>query len=72
MCICLLCIGVVRVTKDKFFGYPFNTISGYLPRSDDAVSYIALSDNFPFLGEKYQGMQVCVGTCSTVNWSNLV
>ena len=55
-------VGCEAITKQEFFGYPFNTVSGYLPKKDDTVRYITLNNVFPFLGEKYRGMQVSAYT----------
>ena len=46
------------ITKQEFFGYPFDTVNGDLPKKNDDVSYITLNNVFPFLGKKYRGMQV--------------
>ena len=53
------------ITRQEFFGYPFNTINGNLPEVDDGISYVnaqpMLHDVlFPFSGEEYRGLQVSV------------
>ena len=52
------------ITRQEFFGYPFNTINGNLPAEDDDISdntQLMLHDVlFPFFGEKYGGLQVSV------------
>ena len=51
------------ITRQEFFGYPFNNINGNLPAADDGISYVNLTLYeilFPFFGEKYGGLQVSV------------